>query len=189
MGVTLTGTHLTKEFACWIFDYDERFEGKGEEISTLLPNFAFSSADITLDEHHGEDVKTGLRQAMEYITAECDQETILQQPFIKDNMYLIKQLTEHTGNEPVHLFDFKLESTSTYTKKKKFDELTWNGEDYSDLAVDIICCIVNHANHQQRRENYVKQRVSFLRQILARPGVQFGQSLLAPLFGGSMHGV
>jgi len=148
--------HLAKEFARWIVDYDERFVGEGEEVSTILPTFTFSSDIITLDEHHGEDVKIGLREAMEYITAECDRETILQQSFIQDNMYLIKQLTEHTGNEPVRLFDFKLESTSTYTKKKKFDESTWDGEDYSDLAVAIIRCLVNHANHQQRCENYVQ---------------------------------
>ena len=71
-------------------------------------------------------------------------------------MYLIKQLTEHTSNEPVRLFYFKLESMSTYTKKKKLDESTWNGKDYSDLVVAIICCLVNHANHQQRCENYVQ---------------------------------
>ena len=35
-------------------------------------------------------------------------------------------------------------------------ELTWNGEDYSDLAVAIMRCLVNHTNHQQRCENYVQ---------------------------------
>ena len=64
--------HLAKEFARWIVDYDERFVGEGEEISTFQPNFTFSSVAITLDEHHGEDVKIGLREAMECITAECD---------------------------------------------------------------------------------------------------------------------
>ena len=91
---------------------------------------------------------------MEYITSECDRSVVLEQPFIKENMPLIKLLVEHTGSQPVRLFDFKEESPSA--KRKVLDKSTWDGEDYSNLSVAIIRCLVNHANHQQRCENYVQ---------------------------------
>merc|ERR1719188_372056 len=64
--------HLASEFARWIVDFDERLVDEGEESSGVLHGFVFTSKTITLDEHHGDDVKIGLREAMEYITSECD---------------------------------------------------------------------------------------------------------------------
>ena len=131
-----------------------RFVENDDEGQGVLPDFVFSNETITLDEHHGESVQIGLRQAMEYITSKCDRSVVLEQPFIQQNMQLIKLLSEHTGSEPVRLFDFKQESLST--NRKVFDKSTWGGEDYTELAVAIICGLVNHANHQQRCENYVQ---------------------------------
>ena len=146
--------HLASEFARLIVDFDERIVNEDKDSSGVLPGFVFSDETITLGDHHGDGVKIGLRQAMEYITSECDRSVVLEQPFIKENMRFIKLLAEHTGNQPVRLLDFIKESPSA--KKEVFDKSTWNGEDYSDLAFAIIRCLVNHANHQQRCENYVQ---------------------------------